>query len=431
MQFFSIANIDDIDFNKLIRQLPSNTTWNPLTTQAQYITAILQSYDVLKAKGIDNPLRLAHFLGQGIVETGFMKAKSENLNYSYESLKKMWSHKFDSDEQMKAYARKPEKIANRIYADRMGNGPEASGDGWKYRGRGFFQLTGRDNYRRFGEMAGIDLEGDPELIERDLKKSIEVAASFFQKTGLGEFADKNDVAAVSRGVNRGNPRASKPAYHEAERIQWTTKALALVKDPNSILGGAGVPPGGGVAPGDSTLRIGSAGAEVEDVQRKLASLGYDIGGVVDGLFGPTTRRAVLAFQDENGLKPTGDVDAETKAALEKALKEKAGDAPDVQTKPEPIPAPPPGPPKKPTIEPAPQGPPPLSRSRTIWGAILAGVAGIVGFVQSQSAQLAKLFPVIETPAGSFNTIWVLPALLVLGIITVIYARVDDRSKTGR
>jgi putative chitinase len=309
MQFFGIQNIDALDFNKLIKQLPGRQAWNPLNTQGQYILAILQSYSMLQEHEINTPQRLAHFLGQGIVETGFLKARSENLSYGFDALKKYFGHKFANDEEIAAFAGKPEKIGNRIYGGRLGNGPEESGEGYLYRGRGFFQLTGKDNYRRYGEMAGVDLVGDPDIIARDLKRSLQVAAAYFQKSGLCAYADQNDIAAVSRGVNRGDPKAGRPANHEAERIDWTTKALALVKDPAALVVSA--------TPSDE-LRNGATGEKVKELQRWLIALGYNV-GAIDGLFGPATRRAIVSFQEEHRLPVTGVVDAATRTAIKAEL----------------------------------------------------------------------------------------------------------------
>ncbi|HRO04345.1 MAG TPA: hypothetical protein PLS69_12145, partial [Terricaulis sp.] len=169
ISFFGVKNIEEIDFPKLVRQLPNRPSgWNPFSTQGQYIRAILESYPILLQHEINTPRRLAHFIGQGLVETNFLQAKAENLNYSPAQLKKVFGHKFASDAEIAAYANKPEKIAKRVYADRMQNGNEASGDGWRYRGRGFFQITGKQNYIKYGELAGLDLVGEPEIMERNL-----------------------------------------------------------------------------------------------------------------------------------------------------------------------------------------------------------------------------------------------------------------------
>ncbi|HJS80150.1 MAG TPA: peptidoglycan-binding protein, partial [Vitreimonas sp.] len=232
----------------------------------------------------------------------------ENLNYSAEQLRRTWPNRFRTDEIAREYAHQPERIANFVYSNRLGNGPPESGDGWTFRGRGFFQLTGRKNYREFGRISGFDLEGDPAQLE-DVKKSIEVAAAYFQSVGLGPYADADDAAAVSRGVNRGDPRSSEPAHAEAERIQWTSQALDLVKDPQQLLARAA---------NEEVLRIGATGERVRLLQQDLTDLRYPV-GVIDGVFGPATRRALINFQEERRLEITGVVDAPTRAALEGAL----------------------------------------------------------------------------------------------------------------
>jgi len=309
MRFFSIGNIEELDFNKLVKQLPGSGGWNASSTRGRYVRAILESHPLLEQYEINTPMRLAHFIGQGLVETGYLTLRVENLNYSAARLREIFPNYFHTEELAREYERQPERIANRVYADRLGNGPPESGEGWRYRGRGFFQLTGKDNYRRYGEVAGVDLVNDPELIERDLKKSIQVAAAYFQHVGLGPYADRDDSAAVSRGVNRGDPRAARPAHGEALRIQWTNKAMDLVRDPQALLARAA---------NDEALRSGATGERVRTLQAALSQLGYAV-GPVDGVFGPATRRAVLAFQDEHELPVTGAVDPATQAALDAAL----------------------------------------------------------------------------------------------------------------
>lgn len=311
--FFDIQDIKAIDFGALMKMLPGNRSWMPFSTQGAYITAILRSQRTLEKYDINSALRLAHFFGQGLIETGFLRYKAENLNYSADGLQKVFGKYFPTRKEAEAYARKPEKIANRVYANRMGNGDEASGDGWRYRGRGFFQLTGKNNYRRYGEMAGIDLVKNPSIIEKDLRKSIQVAAAFFGKTGLVNYADDNNARAVSRGVNRGQPESRYPAHGEAERIVWTRRALALVQDPDQVVSNSTAQP-----VDDGVLEVGDSGPAVFELQEMLADLGYPVGGA-DGVFGQQTRRAVLAFQDEYGMSPTGSADEQTMDVLRAAM----------------------------------------------------------------------------------------------------------------
>jgi putative chitinase len=316
ISFFSIRNIDDLDFSKLVRQLPSPGSRGGV--RRSYVRTILESQDVLKRYGVDNPNRLAHFLAQGVVETAYLTRTVEYMGYSAQRLPKVWPSRFPTEEIARQYANQPERLANYVYGGRadLGNGPPESGDGWTYRGRGFFQVTGRSNYRNFGRIAGFDLENNPAELE-DMKKSIEVAAAYFQALRLGEYADADDIPAVSRGVNRGNPRSTAPAHGEAERILWTNAALDLVKDPQSLLARTS---------NDDTLRPGARGDRVRALQQDLAGLGYLV-GAIDGVFGPATRRALINFQEERRLEMTGVVDAPTRAALDAELGPIAVNAP--------------------------------------------------------------------------------------------------------
>ena len=112
---------------------------------------------------INTPLRQAAFVAQLVHESGTFRFTIENLNYTAAALRRVWPTVFPTNELAEAYERKPERIANRIYAGKFGNGPEESGDGWRFRGRGPFQVVGRDSYRRFGIALGVDLETEPDL----------------------------------------------------------------------------------------------------------------------------------------------------------------------------------------------------------------------------------------------------------------------------
>jgi putative chitinase len=131
--------------------------------------------------------RAAHFFGQTCHETGGFKCFTENLNYSDTTLMKVWPKIFPADI-AKQYARKPEQIANRAYANRMGNGTEGSGDGWKFRGRGAIQLTGRDNYKLFADHIGHpEILTNPDLVETEY--AFESAMFFFDKNKLWSICD--------------------------------------------------------------------------------------------------------------------------------------------------------------------------------------------------------------------------------------------------
>ena len=154
---------------------------------------------------INTPLRLAHFLAQCGHESGGFKLTKENLNYSAKGLNGIFKKYFPTLESAVPYERKPEKIANKVYGGRMGNGLEASGEGWKFHGRGFIQLTGKENYTAFTKSIGEDCIANPDLVAS--KYALASAAWFFNKNGLHKMADggANDdtVTKITKRVNGG------------------------------------------------------------------------------------------------------------------------------------------------------------------------------------------------------------------------------------
>jgi putative chitinase len=153
---------------------------------------------------ITNSLRLAHFLAQCGHESGGFKAISENLNYSADGLKRIFGKYFPGD-LAASYARQPEKIASRVYGARMGNGDESTGEGYKYRGRGYIQLTGKSNYTGFAKFIGEDTVANPDLVAN--KYPLASAAFFFDSNKLWSICDKGadeaTVTAVTKRVNGG------------------------------------------------------------------------------------------------------------------------------------------------------------------------------------------------------------------------------------
>ena len=154
---------------------------------------------------IDSALRLAHFLSQAGHESGGFRLTKENLNYSAKGLMGIFKKYFPTEAKANEYARKPEKIANLVYGGRMGNGPESTGDGAKFCGRGFIQLTGKDNYTAFGKSIGEDICTNPELVAS--KYALTSAAWFWSKNGLNKIADggsgDDTVKAITKRVNGG------------------------------------------------------------------------------------------------------------------------------------------------------------------------------------------------------------------------------------
>ena len=161
---------------------------------------LAQIPDTVQKFEINTPLRLAHFLAQCGHESGGFKATSENLNYGAKGLLGIFKKYFPTEAKAKEYERKPEKIANLVYGGRMGNGPEASGEGWKFRGRGYIQLTGKQNYTSFDAVVPEDILANPDLVAS--KYPLLSAAWFFHKNGLHKIADGGATDAVVTSVTK-------------------------------------------------------------------------------------------------------------------------------------------------------------------------------------------------------------------------------------
>jgi putative chitinase len=154
---------------------------------------------------INTPLRLAHFLAQCGHESGGFRATQENLNYSAKGLAGIFKKYFPTEASAAPYARQPQKIASKVYGGRMGNGNEASGEGYKFRGRGYIQLTGKENYTAFGKSIGEDIISNPDVVAS--KYALLSAAWFFSKNGLHKMADEGAsdtvVTKITKRVNGG------------------------------------------------------------------------------------------------------------------------------------------------------------------------------------------------------------------------------------
>jgi putative chitinase len=226
----------------------------------------------LEGLGANTNLRLAHIVGQCSHESAGFRLRFENLNYSADGLWAIFRRHFDSRAHCNQYARKPEKIANRVYRNRMGNGSEASGDGWRYRGRGFIQLTGKSNYKTFGNALGLDFVGSPELAalpENSWMVAVKYMASR-SRSGLTalEWADKDDVGMVTKIINGGT-------HGLQDRKRLTAKAKRGLSNETTTA----------------------------EWQALLLSAGFNP-GPVDGLMGPKTKQAIA--DAEVALSATGE-----------------------------------------------------------------------------------------------------------------------------
>jgi len=173
-----------------------DVSWN-------YASAYVSLFDTtLDRFEINSPLRKSHFLAQVGHESGGFKFVVENLNYSAKALYGMFRKYFPTLEAANAYARQPEKIANKVYANRMDNGTEQSGDGWKYRGRGLIQLTGKANYQMFSDDAQQDFIANPDRVARP-EWALSSACWFWKKNNINRYADEDDIHMVTKRINGG------------------------------------------------------------------------------------------------------------------------------------------------------------------------------------------------------------------------------------
>ncbi|MDI3391455.1 glycoside hydrolase family 19 protein [Pseudomonas sp. V98_8] len=174
---------------------------------------------------IEGRLRVASFLAQVGHESGQLRTVVENLNYSAEGLVKTWPNRF-SRVSAAAVARKPEQIANIVYASRMGNGPAVTGDGWKYRGRGLIQVTGWVNYQACGSALGLDLLTKPELLEQPGYAALS-AAWYWSKHGLNELSDAGHFLDIGSIINTG--KTGTAPHGAAERKALYDRALQVLE----------------------------------------------------------------------------------------------------------------------------------------------------------------------------------------------------------
>lgn len=270
-------------------------TKEQLQAAIKYNPNILDWYDelekLLPRYNIDTPLRIAAFLAQCSHESMNFKYKAENLNYSSTALNKYF-RKYFVGKDVNQYARNPEKIANLVYANRMGNGDEASGDGWKYRGRGIIQLTGKYNYTRFADYLGEPLVDKIIPYLESNYGALESACWYWKEHDLNTYADMADMKELTRRINGGYNGLKDRISHY-----------------NHILEVLGVDITEAVDVPSRVLRKGDRGADVAKLQKALNI------SPVDGDFGPGTERAVKLFQQINGLTVDGIVGKATASKI--------------------------------------------------------------------------------------------------------------------
>ncbi len=311
-----------------------------------YVAAFEHGDELLKQHEINTPNRLAHLLAQVMHECDGLRIDWEDMDYSAARLVEIFGVGKHSaavtEEEAFALAHKPAAIAERVYglgnprkAKELGNtGP---GDGFRYRGGGLLQTTGRGSYCDIGKTCGVDFENRPELL-LSAENALKPALAEWTSGNLNAFADNNDFLAISKAINLGNPRAKGTPNGLSSRAEWLARIKPLIdvvefkidgvvsvpdttdrKPPPAVTpqpSGAG--PGGLAAElGDRLLQQGDEGDLVRAMQLALAKLGYPLKGT--GHFGGVTDAAVTDFQQRHHLEVDGIVGPETAAAIDQAV----------------------------------------------------------------------------------------------------------------
>ena len=246
--------------------------------------------EILPLWDINTIPRVAGFIAQCGHESGGFRVVSENLNYSAKALNTIFPKYFKrAGRDANEYHRQPRKIANVIYANRMDNGDTDSGDGWRFRGGGILQLTGRYNYTKFGEEVEMSPEEAVEYV-RTKKGALDSACWFWDTNDINKYADARDVKGATKRINGGYIGLEDRQKHYTHAME----VLGGHWEPSKMV--------------YETVRLGSRGPTVRAVQEEL-----EIGA--DGIFGRGTEAHVKAWQEENGLTPDGIMGPKSLAML--------------------------------------------------------------------------------------------------------------------
>lgn len=275
-----------------------------------YLEAIKTGQDLFDKHQITTPLRMSHFLAQALHETGGFTVLRENMNYSAKRLVQIFGVGQHSAAITVAEAskleHKPEEIAERVYG--LGNprkardlGNTQKGDGFRYRGNGVLQTTGRGSHKKMGELVDVDFENNPDLVT-DPKHALKPALAEWSENNLNKFADKNDIRTITKIINGG--------FNGFEdREKWFDRVWLLLKNENE--------------PTESH-EIGVGQDDIKELQESLNDLGADPKLEVDGRYGPKTKQVVKEFQAATGIKVDGIIGPVTEAMIMLKLKAKKG-----------------------------------------------------------------------------------------------------------
>ena len=199
---------------ELLQHMCPKTKTSVLEGYVEPLNTVAEYYEMTA-----NPARLAGFLAQTAHESGGFTAIKENLNYSAKGLMGIFKKYFPTEELAKQYERKPEKIANRVYGNRMGNGPEESGDGYKFCGRGLIQLTGKQNYTKLAEDLGISIDETIAYLETP-SGAVSSAGWFWDNNNLNQYCDKGDFVTLTKRINGGTIGLADRQHHFDEAMHY-------------------------------------------------------------------------------------------------------------------------------------------------------------------------------------------------------------------
>jgi len=263
--------------------------------RVEIVQAIVSNQNIMAKYGIVSEKHTAHFLGQCAAETAGFNRLVESLYYTTaKRLTQVWPTRFRTLAAAAPYVRSPEKLANNVYGNRLGN--KRPGDGWRYRGSGMKQTTGLYNFDVVQSYSGIKCVDQPDLL-RGFPEALTAACVYWKTNNLSRFADADNVKGLTKAIQGGYGGLN-------DRTTFTRRALEFVER-----GFSGDVP-------EQFLRNGQRGDDVRQLQSNLKKLGYDMIGKIDGIFGDATEDGVRQFQSDTGLISDGVVGPKTKITIE-------------------------------------------------------------------------------------------------------------------
>ena len=280
--------METVDFNFTLEQVEGILHRDDAHEWYDAMVEILPKYQ------IDTPKRVAGFIAQTAHESASYKTITENLNYSAKALDAIFGKYFKrAARDSEPYHRQPEKIANVVYANRMDNGDTDSGDGWKYRGRGPIQLTGKKNYSSFAEDMDVDVVDNPDMVSEDKEVALMSAIWYWNKNGLNRYADSGDIKTMTKRINGGYIGLEDRIHHWKEALHMLGSEAG---EHDSFASPSDDP-----APSPEDIGVLRKGMKSVGVAMMQEALGI----ASDGNFGPGTEQALKLWQRYNGLVADG------------------------------------------------------------------------------------------------------------------------------